>query len=353
MPDAARARALRHVAQRWTDPEHPPRAEAVAETLAADNRFTEESLAFAVNHAADLVASGGLDAWLGEAPAGEGSVAVIARGRTPLDGFFAAAATVASGCRARLAVSAASPALVAAFLDEVGAEVGEEVGSVVAEAQVMDGAVAVIARGNDAELASWRSRATDAGIPDERMVLVPEAAGVAVLDGSEDREALSGLAEDVLLHEGGTPESVRVVFAPAELEPDPLLEALAGFRELHPPHSGTDGSLAMQAGFLGAAKAPHAVGPGFLVSKNDEPEPQGGAHLRWTPYSDLDEVVQRIGGGSIAFVAATQRVIEELRQRGLDASVPVIGFGDAHRPVPGQPPLVPDVPALLARLGRG
>lgn len=351
MPAASRALALRHVAQRWTDPDHPPRAMAVAETLAADNRFTVESLAFAVNHAADLVASGGIDSWLGDTPAGEGVVAVISRGRTPLEGFFIAAAAVASGYRVRLALAAASPALLAAFLEEVGTEHGEEVAEAVPERAVMEGALAVLARGTESDLPGWRLRAEESGIDSKHTLLLPEGLGVAVVDGSEDRAALSGLAEDLLLHEGGTPENARVVFAPAELEPDALLEALAGFRELHPPHPHTDGSLAMQVGFLGAAKQPHAVGPGFLVSKNEEAEPQDGAHLRWTPYADPADVVATLTTrGDIAFVAARPRVAEELRQRGLPAGVPVIGFGDAHRPVPGQPPMSPEVPALLARL---
>ena len=45
----SRHEALVDVAARWREPDHPPREEAVAETLEAPNRWTEEALDYALN----------------------------------------------------------------------------------------------------------------------------------------------------------------------------------------------------------------------------------------------------------------------------------------------------------------
>lgn len=344
-------RALEAVAGRWTDPDHPPRAEAAERTLAADNPFTEASVAFDVNVAAALVAEGRLAAWVRSAGVrGEGAearVAVLSGGRTPTEGLLEAAAAAVAGHAVLLEGPDASPALAQAFFDEVAEEAGQARVRVVARPAVLVGADAVLGLANPDEQIAWSRAAERAGIAPERRLWMPAGWGVGVLDGRESRAELSGLAEDALLHEGATPRSVRLLWAPADLEPDPLLDTLAAFRATYPPHPRTEGRLRMPAAFLEATRQPMALGPGFLVSKGD-PAPQPGAHLRWVPYVDLDDVtawlrVQAPVGG---FVATRPALAERMRAAGL----PVLGFGDAHRLEPGRPPLDAELLAFLRRL---
>jgi hypothetical protein len=343
--------ALRRVADRWRDPEYEPRAVAVEQTLAADNRFTEESIAFDVNHASDLAAGGDIQEWLGEVDASGARLAIIAGGGTPMDGFLEAVAAGLAGCEVLVQPDASSPDLLAAFIAEVAAEAGDLRVAAASGGEVLEGADALLAHGSVHDRELWAVAAERQGLSADRIYFRQDLPGVAVLAGDESRADLSGLAEDVLLHEGGTLRSVRMVLAPDDLAPDDLLESMAGFREVFPPHSDTEGAFKMTAAFLEAAGRPHAVGPGFLVSKG-EAEPQSGAHLRWVGTESFEAALEWIGehAAEVGFVASSARLADTLRQRGW--GVPVLSFGDAHRPAPGQPPLTDAVRALLARLAR-
>ncbi len=310
-----RLRAAAAAAHAWRDPEHPARAAAAAATLAAPNRFTEEGLAFALNHRMHQATEKALRTWVGnrevERPV---EVGVVGGGDAPLAGWEAALGAFLLGHRVVVAPPDASPALLPALWAEVGGS-GERVRfGPAAEARAAEAVIA--------------SKETDSS--------------VAVVGGREDAEALSGLAEDLLLHEGVGP-GPGVVWAPAGLAPDALLDALAGFRAFFPPHPDTDGTLALPSAFLASAKQPHATGPGFLVSKGD-PEPQGPGHVRWAEYDDLSQVAGWLRAwpeGS--FVVATP----ELAQR-LETALPVVVPGDAHRPALGE--RHPDLIGFLAGL---
>lgn len=333
---ALRLADLRTVAARWTDPEHDRRAEAEAETLDAENTFTEEGLAFAVNQAMEVLAEDAFAAWIGETDAAEPvRLALFTTGNSPLEGLFEATAAWLLGHEVTMTPPAASPALLPAFFGELAAVHGEPVVRFAPRPRLLDDAEAVLGTGSEADRRSWAQLADRHGI--RARYVVPDRLGVAVLDGREDAAARSGLAEDLLLHDGATPQNVRLVFAPDDLDPDAVLDTMAALREEIPAHSGTDGRLAMPTAFLASAKQPHATGPGFLVSKGDA-EPQSGAHIRWVGYAALSEVVAWLDGRD-AFVAATPAVAEALRDAGLPDATPVLGFGDAHRPEPGHAPM--------------
>jgi hypothetical protein len=119
------------------------------------------------------------------------------------------------------------------------------------------------------------------------------------------------------------------VWAPANLSPDGLLDAFAGFRELFPPHPATDAALKMPAAVLAGVRAPHALGPGFLVSKGDPEAQAPPVHVRWTAYSALAEVDAWLSGHAddVGAVVAAPRVAARLDWRG-----PVIAPGEVHRP---------------------
>jgi hypothetical protein len=347
--------ALRRVAQRWTDPDYPVRQMAVEHTLAAENHFTEESLAFVVNHGADFASRGGVERWIGaEAPRTTLTVGVVSRGRTPLEGFFEAVASSLVADRVLLSLAPSSPILLERFFDDVAGEAGErDRVRISGESDVIQRAKAVIATGTASEIATWSDQLDASDVSRDSRLLQPARLGVAVLDGTEDRAALSGLAEDLLLHEGGTPQSVRVIFAPRDHSPDGVLAAMAGFREVFPPHDLTSGKLALRVAYLEALGMSLAVGPGFLVTRG-EFEVQDGAHIRWVEYDSLDDVAARLAACSPGefFLATGDALAVPLRDR-IGSEIPILGFGDAHRPEVGQPPLTPDLPNFLRNLAEG
>jgi hypothetical protein len=322
--------AVAEVAAAWQDPDYEPRAEAVEATLEAGNRYTEEGLAFALNHRMHQLNVDRLRAWIGRRAASEPrDVGIVCADAPPLDGLLEAVAARVLGHRVWIAPSDASPALVPWFFDDV--QYGEEDESVrfVERDALFEHADVLVAAGTGEWIDEVEREAEEAGIVADRRWLHRVGTVVAVIDGREDAEARSGLAEDLLLHEGVAPRTPSLLWAPADLEPDPMLDTLAGFRELYPAHPDTDGTLAMPAAFLASAKQAHATGPGFLVSKG-HPEAQSAGHLRWVAYDDLDVVSNWMHAHDVAFIVAASSVAERLQP-----AVPVVPPGDAHRPALG------------------
>jgi hypothetical protein len=324
-----RIRAISDVAAAWRDPDYSARESAVQATLEVSNRFTEEGLAFALNHLTHQIRPTTLRDRLAQHAASEArTVGVVCAGEAPLDGLTAALAAVLVGHRVIVRPALDSPALLPAFLGAVE-ELAEHEAVRFADLDgLLSEAEAIVVSGDEELIDDLTARAEAAGIPAARRWLRRRGFAVAVIDGKEDAEARSGLAEDLLLHEGVGHRAPSVVWAPAGLDPDGLLDTLAGFRELYPPHPDTDGSLRMATAFLVAAKQPHATGPGFLLSKG-EPEPQAAAHIRWAEYASLDDIADwlRSHRAAAEFVVARPDV-----SAALDTDVPVVEPGDAHRP---------------------
>jgi hypothetical protein len=86
----------------------------------------------------------------------------------------------------------------------------------------------------------------------------------------------------------------------------------------------------MQQAFLAAVGMPHAYGEGlaYLVSRG-EAEVQGPGHVRWVPYTSLDEVVAWISAhrSEIQVVSGRPSVLDLLPQ-----DVDKVPLGDAQRP---------------------
>lgn len=325
--------AIIAVGQKWADPEYPTRLQAESATLEAPNRFTEESLAFAINYAADLLATR-LEGFINEDSEEEALVfGILLNGETPLQGLLQIVEYISLGNKVVVAAPEASPALLPAFLTEVNEHFSEDVVRFADEADVIRFAEILIGFGNDEDVEHWRELALKQGFDESALLFSSGQYVVGIIDGNESRADLSGFAEDILLHEGGTSENVRLLFAPKDQSPDPILDVLASFRELFPPHATTDGTLTMPAAFLQSAGASFAQGPGFLVSRGD-PEPQAGAHLRWSEYENLEEVATWISENldQIRAVSATTKLAERLLKAGIPQEVPVINPGDAHRP---------------------
>ena len=327
-------------ARDWQDPDYAPREEAVRATLEVDNRFTQEGLAFALNHRMEQLSGAELERWMGDVESGDSrDVAVLAAASPPLSGLAEAVAALALGHRVWFASSEASPDLVPAFFDDVLDRVKAEPIRFVPRGAALDRADALVATLPEDEAVSIETAAERAGIGAEQRCIYTPGLAMAVIDGREDAEAKSGLAEDLLLHEGESPRNPAVLWAPDDMNPDPILDTLAGFREVYPAHADTDGSLAMPTAFLASAGQGRATGPGFLVSRGD-PDPQAGAHIRWSEYATLDDVRAWIEAHPVEFVVATPSLAEQL-----DVSVSVVAPGDAHRPALGA-----DAPGVVAFL---
>ncbi|ARA92626.1 hypothetical protein AWN76_005225 [Rhodothermaceae bacterium RA] len=343
--------AVVEVASRWQDPDHPRRADAVAATLAAPNRFTAEAVAFAVNQQMSLLTPEALTAWAsGTWAAAPLTVGVLNAGNVPLAGLQDALAVLLAGHHYLGTVSSKSPALLPAFLAEVREHLPVLPVRFVEAATLFAEAEAVIATGSDETADRVAAQCEAHGIPPARRLLRGHRFGVAVIDGQESDDEREMLAEDALLHEGYGCRNVALIWAPAGLAPDPYLDAFAAFRSVFPVHPDLPGALRMQQAFLEATGQPHAYGEGleFLLSRG-APEPQRPGHIRWVEYEDLDEVNRWLHehAGRIQIVVAR----DGLRAR-LAAGDRLEPLGMAQRPALDWRPDGVDTMAFLAQLSR-
>ncbi|MFB6274353.1 MAG: hypothetical protein ABEL51_15835 [Salinibacter sp.] len=319
------------VAARWREPDHPPREQAVADTLEAPNRWTEEALDYALNRWMQRLTLEGLSGWLGDVDADEPSpVGVLHGAADPLEGLRDAVAIWASGHTYLGHVPEASPTLLPAFAGDVAAQADVEA-EFVAEEVLLERATAIMAQPARDEVEAQREQCATHGFSADRRLLRPARRAIAVLDGHENDEARGGIAEDLLLYEGGGHRRLAQVWGPTDLSPDAYLEAMARFRGVFPAHEDTPGALQMQKAFLEAQDEPRAYAEGleFLVSKGDPEFPEPHGHVRWTEYDNLDEVDAWIQEHWEALYAVVAR--ESLHDQLPDAW-PLRTPGDLHLP---------------------
>lgn len=324
--------AIADAARNWRDPEYLARAHAVEETLQAENTFTEEALAFAVNQQMSLlVDEKALQKWAPQRGVAAGlDVGVLNAGNVPLVGLQDFLAVILSGHRYVGSVSSRCPVLLPSFAASVSERVSGLAVEFVDAERLFERADVVLATGSD-ETAAWVAETCDAhGIPPNRRIIRGHRFSVAVIDGGESTDDLERLAEDTLLHEGVGCRNVALIWAPTDVPPDDLLDSFARFRAVFPPHSGTSGRLKMQQAFLQAVNAPHAYGENleFLLSKGD-PEIQPPGHVRWAEYDNFDDVRRWLSQQRNAIQLIVAR--GELHGR-LGLELPIITPGNAQRP---------------------
>ena len=302
----ARTDALAAAALDWRDPDHEPRHRAAREAVAR-GATTEEAAAFACNQFAAACTAEALARWARAEAARLPLVAVRQAGDVPMLGAraFAAAALFAE----QVHLGTREP-LLQAFAADVNGRVG---GTLLAPEP---GTPAAVLDASDPETRHAREA------PGSPVWHAPSVPQVAIVGGAETDDEWIGLAEDLLLHDGRSPHSVRVVWAPDHLSPDDLLDAMAGFRELFPARPDLDGTLQMPRAFLKAAGTPHAWAPGFMLSKGD-PEVQAAGHVRWAPYTSLDQLQSAGAGGLMVAAPALAAAL---------GGIETIPPGDAHRP---------------------
>ena len=323
--------AIANTAADWRDPDHPRRRQAVERTLKADNRFTEQSIAFAINQQMVQLTARNLRTWVRGRCASESlKVGILNAGNIPMVGLQDYLAVLLTGHTYRGAISSKSPALLPSFAASLRRWYPLADSEFVSVDQLWSAAEALIATGSDATADWCHRKARQHGIHADRCLVRGHRYSIAVLDGQENAVECDRLAEDVMLHGGAGCRSVALIFAPRALEPDRYLECFALFSSFFPPHPAAPGALAMSQAFLKAIDAPHAYGEGleFLVSRG-KPDIQGPGHVRWVPYDDLTEVAEFIdlSRDELQCVAARQHL-----QRRLPDCCPVVDLGETQRP---------------------
>ena len=285
-----RIEIIADVAADWCDPEYPPRAAAVEDTLAAPNRWTEPALEHVLNRWMQRLTGEGLANWLGdECPPTPVSVGVLHAEDEPLAGFRDALAVWTLGHAYVGHVPDSSPALLPAFMEALRKRGLSFQARFTTREQVWEAAEALVTEPEGEE--DVHGGFEEAGIPPERRLVRPPVYSVGVIDGHESQDEMGRLAEDMLLYEGKGRRRLAVLWAPRDHSPDDYLQAMAHFRGLFPAHEDTPGTLQMQQAFLEARDQPHAYADGleFLVSRG-EPEVQRAGHVRWAEYDDLGTV---------------------------------------------------------------
>ena len=323
---------IENVARSWADPEYVQRADAAEATVQLDNRFTAEAVAFAVNQQMHVLRAKDLSDWIGPgAESAPSRVIVVNPGNVPLAGLQDFLAVILIGHRYHGKMSSRSPHLLSEFADDLqrhGADLDATFGVALPELESTD---AVIASGFDDTVDSLASEAMSAGVPRRRILTRGQRFSVAVIGEAEPEHVLDGLAEDILLHEGLGCRNVAIVWAPSGESPDDLLSAMARFRAVFPAHPSTISGLKIPIAYYRATDLPHAYADdgSFLVSKG-EPEVQLPAHVRWTEYDDLSDVVRWLDTrrSRIQLVSASRRSREALAA----TSIPTVAPGDAQRP---------------------
>jgi hypothetical protein len=281
--------AIGRMRRSWADPRYSKRIEAVDLTLQQGNRYTREAVNFAIDHLMDSLRPEALIGWAGDNEAhGQRTVGVLNAANIPLVGVQDLIACLLFGYRYLGTLSIRSPFLLSAILADIRTYSDVNAGFDDLN-RIFASADAIVGSGTPETLAFLGQQCDEAGIAENARLFRRPSFSVAVLDGSEDTNELSRLAEDCIVHEGLGCRNVAIVFAPSRLSPDGLLQALVRARTFFPPHQSTPGSLEMSRAFLKATAVPHASGDGFLVSKGP-PLAQQPCHIRWTEYGDAAEV---------------------------------------------------------------
>jgi len=281
-------------ARKWEDPEYGPRAQATEKTLGEDNRFSELTIAFAVNQQMSLLTDEALKAWQMELETTHPqTIGVLNPGNIPMVELQDYLAVTLSGHRYMGSVSSKSPFLFPAFINEIRKSGADPRATLVSQADVLAACDRLIAAGSDEVMAQISERALSRDLEPASCWLRGHRYSVAVLDGRENEEDLVSLAEDALMHEGMGCRNVAIVFAPRRLSVDGVLDAFAAHRAMFPAHAATSGPLRMQQAFLAALNVPHAYADDFqfLISRG-EAEEQGPVHIRWVPYDSIEEVTK-------------------------------------------------------------
>ena len=321
--------AISTVARKWQNPDYAPRIEAEQLLFNTSSRATPEAVAFAINQQLPQLSVSNLTELAKHRWRFRSSkVGVVQHQGPPLGGLFEWLLVLLSGLEHKGLFGEEVDVLLKAFSDEVGSLYSNLRSSFEHIEKAGNDLGGMIALGIDEDTSKIVSDFR------ERIQSVPELTrsfqcSAALIDGKENNDEREDLAEDVLIHEGVGESSVRIIWAPEELNPDPYFESFAFFRGVYPAHERTSGSLQMKKAFLGAQGVPHAYGDGleFLISKG-EPECLEPCHIRWVTYNSVSEVYEWVAEHSsrIHFLIARKKIHNRVFN-----DVPLLTPGEVHR----------------------
>lgn len=302
--------AIIDAATQWRDDSHAPRQQAIEETVAAPNRWTEQAVDYVMDRWMERLTVESVPQWIGDDsfPASDATIGVVHGEAGPLAGLRDAIAVWALGLDYVGAVPESSPAFLPAFAEAVHGEGLESDIAFVSPDTVYERADAIIASPDEEKKSAAREACEQNGIPESRRLIRSPLYSIGVVDGHESEDEMERLAEDMLLFEGEGRRRLALLWAPQDHSPDAYLESMARFRGLFPAHEDTPGTLQMQQAFLEARDEPHAYAEGleFLLSRGD-PAPQRSGHIRWTEYDEYDDVGEWLADHSEEVYAVVAR----------------------------------------------
>jgi hypothetical protein len=192
--------------------------------------FTEAFVKKAVDSiATDMLAPEKLQAWLSQYQLKlvNKTVALLFAGNVPLVGFHDFLCCYLTDCRILIKLSSKDEVLFPALLKELY-EVDPEAQNRVELVEKLQGFDAVIATGSDNS-----NRYFEYYFRDYPRVLRANRNSVAVLTGTETREQLAALADDIFLYFGFGCRNVSKLYVPVGYDFTPLMQAFESYEWLH------------------------------------------------------------------------------------------------------------------------
>lgn len=321
------ARAIADVARQWiTDSDS--RVSAVRDTLRADNTFTPESVAFAIQQQCAILHEDALISWAGKEPVERVcTVCVLNAGNIPFVGLQDFLAVLLTGHAYVGVVSSRSPFLISAFASDVALESSGLDVSFHTLSDALARADSIIATGADATMTKIQERAYEAGISTSRQLVRGTRTGIAVLSGLEDQADLKLLAGDMLMHDGYGCRSVSIVFSPIGSGLEALSNACSAFRESVPPHPASERTASREVRFLKATRQVFQSGPGFAIIES-EPVTRAPGLISFVEFDDIRVVKKWLAENK----ERIQLVVRSERTPVPQLGVELDAFGTAQTP---------------------
>lgn len=255
-------------------------AEVIRRATADNGWFSAREIICAVEAVrSQMLVRDKLEAWLDAAPKSCGKpkrVAVVMAGNIPLVGFYDLLCVIAGGHEAIVKPSGKDRALMLHIISllretepSVPIEVTDDAGLLIAAPD------AVIATGSDNAVRFFRSHFAD--IP---LLLRGSRHSIAVLDGRETEEELSGLLSDISLYSGLGCRSVSMIFMPrgCDMRFAPI--------EVNPKYLNNY----LQAKALLSMRGTSFVDTGSVLFVPDSEFPSSLSVVSVAEYDDIDEV---------------------------------------------------------------
>lgn len=258
--------------------------------------FTPDSVRCAVRNWVAALQPEAVEDWLEHLPEAEGggasqTVGIVMAGNIPLVGLHDLVCAVVSGHRVRIKPSREDGGLMTALLScwaAVSPGIGEQV---TLEQHTLSGYDAVIATGSRNSGRYFRHYFGK--VPH---IIRGQRTSVAVLDGSESREQLQALSDDIFRYFGLGCRNVTQVFMPRDFDLNRLFAAFVDWGHLADHNRYQNNYTYHKALWL--MEAVDLLENGFVLLKEDPDWVSPVGALYYQRYDDLADVEQRLSDGA-------------------------------------------------------